>query len=59
MTDKKMTTYMRSLGLTMRKRDGEYRVNIAGAGEGTAYYTDDRDDALDTGREMAGVGRAA
>ena len=44
---------LRNLGLTFRSRDGEFRVNYRGGTEGTAYYTDDLSDALDTGREMA------
>jgi len=37
------------------KRDadwGEYRVNFRNGREGTAYYTGDLQDALDTGRAM-------
>lgn len=32
---------------------GEWRVNLPGAGEASAYYTDDRDDAIATGKHMA------
>lgn len=32
---------------------GEYRVNQRGASESTAYYTDDIDDAYQTGLAMA------
>lgn len=59
MTDKEAARYLRAIGCTLRKRDGEYRVNVRGAGEGTAYYTDDRADAVDTGRAMMGVRVAA
>lgn len=31
----------------------EYRVNLKGGSEDTAYYTDDRQDALDTARAMS------
>jgi hypothetical protein len=33
-------------GITLTRRDGEYRVNIAGNGEATAYYTTDLADAF-------------
>lgn len=36
-------------GVSIRKRDGEYRVNAHGAPEETAYYTDDLEDAYLTG----------
>lgn len=56
MTDKQTLSYIRALGLSVRKTpEGEYRINTRCAGEGTAYYTDDRDDAIDTARQMAGV----
>lgn len=32
---------------------GEFRVNFKGGREATAYYTDDLDDAVATGRAMA------
>jgi len=45
---------LRSLGLTIRKTDGEFRVAFRGNGhEDSAYYTDDLQDAYDTGRQMA------
>jgi hypothetical protein len=59
MTDRDAGRYLRSIGCVLRKRDGEYRVNVRGAGEGTAYYTDDREDAVDTGRAMVGAQVAA
>lgn len=40
-------------GMTLHKRDGEYRVNfIENAREATAYYTDDLEDAVLTGAVM-------
>jgi hypothetical protein len=44
---------LRALGVVITKKDGEYRVNRRGAGEGPAYYTDDLRDAVATGRRMA------
>jgi hypothetical protein len=44
---------LRPLGLSLRKRDGEYRVNFTGGAEATAYYTNDIFDAVETGRQMA------
>lgn len=44
---------LRNLGITLAKRDGEYRVNFTNGLEATAYYTDDIDDAVGTGRAMA------
>lgn len=45
------------LGLSLRKRDGEYRVNYLNGLEVTAYYTDDISDAVTTGQHMAQVNR--
>lgn len=36
--------------MTLRVRNGEYRINMKGGTEATAYYTDDRQDALDTAK---------
>lgn len=44
---------LRRVGVTLRKRDGEYRVNFLGGGEATAYYTNDLEDALGTGQRMS------
>jgi len=46
---------LRALGLTLRRTGygPELRVNFRGGREATACYTDDLDDALGTGREMA------
>ena len=42
-----------SIGISIRKEDDEYRVNFKGGTEDTAYYTDDLDDAVGTGKLMA------
>jgi hypothetical protein len=57
-TPKKLTLaavrmQLADLGLVIAKRDGEYRVNIHSGHEDTAHYTDDLQDALDTGRMIA------
>lgn len=44
---------LRQLDMTLTKKDGEYRVNFKGGEEGTAYYTDDLEDARLTGIKMA------
>jgi hypothetical protein len=41
------------LGITIRHRDGEYRVNFTNGPESSAYYTNDLDDAYNSGVEMA------
>ena len=46
-----------ALGMILRKRDGEYRVNHRDGKEGTAYYCDDLGDAYHTGVDMARRGR--
>ena len=55
-------TYMQAcailtpLRITLRKWDGEYRVNwrvVDGGTEETAYYTDDIEDAVETGKRRA------
>ncbi len=38
--------------VTLRKRDGEYRVCLVGGSEDSAYYTDWLDDAVLTGGAM-------
>lgn len=40
-------------GVTLEKVDGEYRVNVKGGDEDTAYYTPWLDDAFGTGVHMA------
>ncbi len=43
-----------AMGLTIRRKDGEYRVAYAGKGnEASAYYTNDLEDAFGTGKHMA------
>ncbi len=44
--------HLRALGLVLAKKDGEYRVNLRGGREGTAYYTDDLSDAIMTGESL-------
>jgi hypothetical protein len=43
---------LRTIDVTLSKKDGEYRVNLRGAGEGPAYYTNDLQDAVATGHSM-------
>jgi hypothetical protein len=38
--------------MTIRKRDGEYRVNFRGGDESTAYYTDELRDTISTAYAM-------
>jgi hypothetical protein len=52
MTLAEAKTIAKSNGFTIRHRDGEYRVNFIGGTEATAYYTDDREDAVDTGMHL-------
>lgn len=44
---------LRQLGVTLEILPGEYRVSLAGAGDASAYYTDDLNDATRAGRAMA------
>lgn len=44
---------LRKLGLILIRKDGEYKVNFRGGKEGTAYFTNELDDALATGKKMA------
>lgn len=54
MTLSNATTICRDLGITLRKTDGEYRINYRGSSdEATAYYTDDIMDAVETAAAMA------
>lgn len=52
MTIKQATFELRQVGVTLRKKDGEYRVNVKGASELHAYYTDDLADAVATGKRF-------
>jgi hypothetical protein len=48
---------LKPLGMRVQRTDdGEWRVNFQKGTEATAYYTDDYDDALGTGRAMAKEG---
>lgn len=53
LTMKAVATELRGLGMTITKRDGEYRVTLRGLGESNAYYTDDLADARRTAIDMA------
>lgn len=54
MTRAEARTQLQALGLTLnRTQYGEWRVNFRHQGEATAYYTDDLNDAVGTGRKMA------
>lgn len=46
-----------SKGITIVKREDEFIVNFKGGREATAYYTDDLEDALQTGLQMAKEGQ--
>ena len=48
MTIREAQAIARENGYTLRKRDGEYRVNRTGGEEATANYTDCLDDAVST-----------
>jgi hypothetical protein len=57
-TLKQAKAELKPLGITITYKStwNEYRVNFQqnrGGSEDTAYYTDDREDAVATGREMA------
>ena len=54
MTLQEAKSIARHLGFTLRKvRSGDYRVNLPGGDETTAYYTGDLEDAVRTAVEMA------
>lgn len=53
MTQHDMMQRIRDLGMTVSVKDGEIRVNYKGGKEETAYYTNDRDDAVVTAQSMA------
>ncbi|MGH6780978.1 MAG: hypothetical protein ACREB5_02590 [Sphingomonadaceae bacterium] len=61
--DKTLFSAIRALGLTIGKRDGEYRISRPGLprdrAEAIAAYTTDRDDAWDTAKMMAKDPRSA
>lgn len=53
MTIKQAREKLSEVGITLSKRSGEFRVNLVGGTESTAYYTDGIDDAVGTGLYMA------
>ena len=48
MTMKEARQRLAAIGYSLRKTDGEYRVNVSGAHDDTAYYTDDLTEAVET-----------
>ena len=52
MTLEQAKTEAMDYGMTLVHRGGEYRVNFRGGTEATAYYTNDRDDAVATAKAM-------
>ena len=52
MTLAQLKAQLAAINCTMRHVDGEIRVNMRVADEATAYYTNDREDALATATEM-------
>lgn len=53
-TIKEAKRELASIAITLTKDDeGEFRVNFRGGKEATAYYTNDLDDAIGTGKELA------
>lgn len=55
MTLKEAKTLLRNYRLTITRKDGEFRVNLSNGREGTAYYTNDLDDAVMTALAMVGA----
>ena len=52
MTIKQAKEELKALDMTLRKRDGEYRVNFREGNEDSSYYTDDINDAVATAKHM-------
>lgn len=52
LTQKEALAQIRATGATVNVKDGEFRVNVPGGGEGPAYYTDDPKDAIGTAKAM-------
>lgn len=52
LTVKAVMAMCRAIGCAARFTDGEWRINIKGAPEARAYYTNDHEDALSTARSM-------
>lgn len=50
---KDVAAELRGYNVVLKKYENEYIVNFKGGREATAYYTDDLEDALLTGRAMA------
>lgn len=57
-TLKNAKVILSEIGMGITKRDDEYRVNFKNGTENTAYYTNDLQDALETGMKMAGYVKA-
>jgi len=58
MTNKQVFDAIRKMGLAVQLNDGEWRVNYKRDDvrrQGDGYYTDDKQDALDTAKVMAKV----
>jgi hypothetical protein len=53
LTIQQVKNELSQLGVALKKNENEYRVNFKGGKEETAYYTDDLNDALETGKEMS------
>lgn len=43
---------IRATGAKVTRKDGEFRVNVPGGKEGSAYYTEDPKDAIETAKAM-------
>lgn len=43
---------IRATGAKVTRKDGEFRVNVPGGTEGTAYYTSDAKDAIETAKSI-------
>jgi hypothetical protein len=52
MSQKQAFLIIRSYGLTVNKKWGEYRVNYKNGTEDSAFYTDDLEDAVNTAKLM-------
>ncbi len=52
-TQKEAMKALKNVGIVLKRTEyGEYRVNFKGGKEASAYYTDDLQDAIDTGMAM-------
>lgn len=58
-TQKHVRAVLKAAGMAIYRIDDEYRVNFRRAPESTAYYTNDLEDALETGLYMARTERSA